>query len=62
MQKKSKLSDEISFKSPTKKNVEKKTVAKKGKTSKVEEVEEVGGSPVMKLLQAAGRKLGILKK
>jgi len=60
--KKVKVDDEISFKSPTKKNVEKKTVAKKGKTSKVEEVEEVGGSPVMKLLQAAGRKLGILKK
>merc|ERR1711974_297248 len=57
-----KVDDEISFVSPkvSKTTVEKPTAAKKGKTSKVEEVE--GGSPVMKLLQAAGRRLGILKK
>jgi len=59
-----KVDDEISFKSPkvSKTTVEKPvTAAKKGKTSQADQVVE-GGSPVMKLLQAAGRKLGILKK
>ena len=51
----------VSFKA-SKATVEKPTTgAKKGKSSKVEEQVE-GVSPVMKLLQAAGRRLGILKK
>lgn len=59
-----KVDEEISFISPkvSKTSVEKPTSgAKKGKSSKVEEQVE-GASPVMKLLQAAGRRLGILKK
>ena len=57
-----KVDNEISFTSPkvSKTTIEKPAAGKKGNASKIDRVEE--GSPVMKLLQAAGRRLGILKK